>query len=168
MNLLSNLRIIGSLTHGYYIATDNNYNIKSKFKNTLSNTLISLLYCETWSCTQTALRKIYCKDIPAYIDEIKTDIDKLLDLLECTKESIQGLERLKLMYKDDGYVQTDEEFEMLINSYALLHIKKIEALLNDFCKSQQNRKKEIVITKPELIRQTGMSALTEAMSHIML
>ena len=159
MNLLSNLRIIGSLTHGHYISTNSNYDIKCKYKNTTSNMIVSLLYCETWSCTQTSLRKIYCTDIPAYIDEIKGDNDKLSDLLKCIGESIQGLERLKCMYKDDGYLQTDEEFDMIINSYALLHIKKIEALVND---------KKDPLEKPDLIRQQGVSHLTNIMQHMLL
>lgn len=161
MNILLSLKIISNLSFNDYLSTSNK-NIVGKFRNSYVANMVALLYCETYSYTREALRKLYCEDIPKYIDTIKPDMDKLTDLKDNIKNSIDGLCQLKCTYKNAGYLDTEAEFDTIIDSFAMMEMKKISLLLNP-------KKEEI--PKPKLERQhrvNSIPSLTNYFGNMML
>ncbi len=161
MNVLRSLRVISNLTSNEYLST-NNKNIVGTFRSGYVSNMFALLYCETYSYTRQALRKLYCEDIPEYTNTIKADKEKLTDLQQCIKNSINGLFQLKLTYKNAGYLDTAAEFDTIIDSFAMVEIKKIGLLLNP-----------PPIVKPKLIRQkriksTSLTDLERHFGHMLL
>ncbi len=65
---LSNLRLIGGITHNQYIQTDNKGNVVGYLGHTFANCVSSAIFGENWQSTLCCLRKLYVDEMPKLID----------------------------------------------------------------------------------------------------
>lgn len=120
-SLLTNLRIISTLKRGDYLACKFNGNIAYKY----SNVLYYSFRLDVWGYTHSTLKKIFCEDLPNYIEFLGlANQFQLKDLLSVLSAAIEGLKNLKLTW-----LIYDEKFDTLIQSYAEIHKKRIENIL---------------------------------------
>ena len=138
-SLLTNLRILACTEYGEYIGTTSEKKIYCRYSSNWWNTLSDIIRLETWNCTYECLEKIYCFDIPEYINYLQSrphEEYKLKDLHRCIELSIKGLKNLKntysYTYQSDTKGKYDKQFDTIIESYAEIHIKNIDDILESY------------------------------------
>ncbi len=137
---LCNLRLVGGIKKHEYIQTDSDGNILSYLEHNFINCVSSTIYGENWNSTMRCLRKLYADEMPKIINILdkkytedrniehnskhcEIELKKIGTLLE---KSLIGLENLKTVYQG-----TDS-------------IAHIETIIDDYCKNQIQRLKDIL------------------------
>lgn len=135
-DLLNNLRMLDGVEAGDYVSINSDGNIYCRWSTNWWNTITSAVRLETWNQTYECLTKVYCKLMPDYIEILKDREDgeeRMTDLRERAKRAIHGLKHLKNVYSYAYQTKSggayDQQFDTLIDSYALLQIKYMKKIL---------------------------------------
>ncbi len=155
-SLLTSLRILSCVDPGDFIGTDSNNNIYCRYSSNWWNTLTDLVRLETWECTHEVLKKIYCIELPEYINYVNLlqlgREHTLQDIKLVCKNALKGVHKLRdtynIAYQTKSGGKYDEIFDTIINSYAKIHIKNIDDILNQ-------KKDESFLAMPPLKRSVA-------------